>query len=43
MSLRAELMDRMRSMHDAILVGVNTLIMDDPRLQSKLETKGEQN
>ena len=27
-------MDRMRSMHDAILVGVNTLIMDDPRLQS---------
>ncbi|WRT70640.1 uncharacterized protein IL334_007638 [Kwoniella shivajii] len=26
----------MRSMHDAILIGVNTLILDDPRLQANL-------
>jgi 2,5-diamino-6-(ribosylamino)-4(3H)-pyrimidinone 5'-phosphate reductase len=33
-----KLMIRMRSMHDAIMVGVNTVIMDDPRLQSMSNT-----
>ena len=32
---------RMRSMHDAIMVGVNTVILDDPRLQSACSVLGE--
>lgn len=28
-------LDRMRAMHDSILVGINTIILDDPRLQGK--------